>query len=211
MKKFWIIGICVLLVAVMLAGCSCERGDIDPTEVTEATEEEFTQEATGEEILLPIEDGLDMLYATGASAWGTVICLNADGSFTGNYHDSEMGMGGDGYEMTVFESVFSGKFKDIEKIEDYAYSMKLDCVETKTPAWDEKIEDWDGVLVKTVAAEAFGIEGGEDFILYLPHTPVDELDEEFLWWNFEKENEDGLLGRYGLYNINECAGFFTYE
>ena len=209
MKRFLTGGICMLLAVAMLAGCSCERGDIDPTE---PSEEFVTEEVTEVEKLLPIGESLDMLFATGAGAWGTNICLNADGTFTGIYHDSEMGMTGEDYHMTVVESDFWGSFTEIEKIEDYAYSMKLDKLETRMPVGKETIEQWnDGTRVRMLYEDAFGIAGGEEFILYLPAAPVEELDEEFLWWNPAKADEDGLLGRYGLYNINESAGFFTFE
>ncbi len=209
MKKFLSTGICVLLIIAMLAGCSCERGDIDPTEATE----EITEAATGEdEVLLPIEQGLDMVYSSGAGAWRTNLFLNADGSFTGDYHDSEMGLTGEDYDMTVVESSFKGNFTGIKKIEDYAYSMKLDKVETIMPAGEEEFEHWgDGTTVRILYEEAFGIEGGEEFILYLPAAPVEELDEAFSWWNPARGDEGELLGRYGLYNINEGAAFFTYD
>lgn len=209
MKKIFTSGICVLMVAALLAGCSCERGATDPTETTE----EITEAATGdEEVLLPIDGGLDMLYASGAGAWGTTIFLNADGSFTGDYHDSEMGLSGEGYDMTVVESSFKGRFTEFEKIEEYAYSMKLDRVETIMPAGEEEFEHWgDGTTVRILYEEAFGIEGGEEFILYLPNAPVKELDEEFLLWNPARGEESEVLGRYGLYNINEGAAFFTYD
>lgn len=205
MKRFFNTGICILLSVLLLAGCSCERGDVDPTEATE----EITEAV--EEVLLPIEEGLDMIYASGAGAWGTNIYLNADGSFTGSYHDTDMGSMGDGYDSTVYESEFKGKFTNIRMIEDYAFAMTLESLETEKPEGTEVIEDWDGVMVLTVASEALGIAGGEEFIFYLPNTPIKVLEEEFMSWNPARNEKGSQLKRYGLYNITTGAGFFTYD
>ena len=35
-------------------------------------------------------------FSSGAGAWGTEMDISADGSFTGNFHDSEMGDTGEG-------------------------------------------------------------------------------------------------------------------
>lgn len=50
-------------------------------------------------------------FSSGAGAWGTYFYLEKDGTFTGRFHDSEMGETGDGYPNgTVYISEFSGKF-----------------------------------------------------------------------------------------------------
>lgn len=206
MKKILITILCILLMVALFAGCSCERGAIDPTEATEDV-----SEPTEGEILLPIEGSLDMIYSSGAGAWESHISLKADGSFTGGYHDMDMGFSGDGYDATVYESIFKGKFKDIKMTEDYAFEMTLDWVETAKKEGTEVIEDQGGVLVRKVSSEAMGIAGGDKFILYLPTAPVSELSEEFLWWNPGRYEETETLQRYGLYNVVTDAGFFCYD
>lgn len=214
MKKFAIVFMCLALSLLFLSGCGCERGVTDPTEETEIVTEAaegVTEEATGVEVeLLPIEKSLDMIFSSGAGAWESHITLKADGSFTGGYHDMNAGESGEGYESTVYESNFKGKFANIKQISDYAYSMTLESLETKNEPGTEKIEDWDGVMVRTVYAAALGIDDGEEFIFYLPETPTKELDEEFLSWLMVYD-EDAVLGRYGLYNIAAQTGFFTYD
>ena len=39
----------------------------------------------------------DFVFSSGAGAWGTFLTLDADGSFTGGYNDSDMGDTGEGY------------------------------------------------------------------------------------------------------------------
>ncbi|MBQ8540074.1 MAG: hypothetical protein IJ435_01225 [Clostridia bacterium] len=213
MKKFIIVFMCLALSAVLLSGCGCDRnGAVDPTEATETVTEEATEAATGEEVeLLPIEGSLDMIFSSGAGAWESHISLSPDGSFTGGYHDMDMGSSGEGYEATVYESEFKGKFSNFSKLSDYAYSMTLETVETEKEAGTEKIEDWDGVRVRVVASSALGIADGTDFVLYLPETPTAELDEEFLYWRPGFGEKGETLGCYGLYNIAGETGFFTYE
>ena len=54
------------------------------------------------------------------------------------------------------------------------------------------------------------MEEGKDFILYLPDTPTQGLDEEFLsWWPGQyQEEKTGTLDFYGLYNVDKGYGFF---
>lgn len=212
MKKFIIVFMCLALSAMLLTGCGCDRsGAVDPTEATETATEEASEAATGEEVeLLPIEGSLDMIFSSGAGAWESHITLKADGSFTGGYHDMNAGESGEGYDSTVYESSFKGKFVNFKQISGYAYSMTLESLETEKEVGIEKIEDWDGVKVRTVYAAALGIDDGEEFIFYLPQAPTKELDDEFLSWLMTYD-ADGVLGRYGLYNIAAQTGFFTYD
>ena len=53
----------------------------------------------------------NFLFCSGAGGWSTGLKLNADGTFSGEYHDSNMGETGDGYPNgTMYECTFSGKF-----------------------------------------------------------------------------------------------------
>lgn len=95
------------------------------------------------------------------------------------------------------------------QISDYAYSMQLEELNCETEVDRVWIEDQE----RFIGAEALGVEGGEEFILYLPDTPPDGLDEEFLsWWPDNYLWRDGsvkTLDSYGLYNVNTGQGFFT--
>ncbi len=192
MKKF-LSGILAICMSVsLIAGCGC-----DGFNETETTENEQTY--------LPIEDGLIMMYASGAGAWATNLYLNSDGSFTGDFSDTDIG------EMTVYECSFSGRFSQIEKIEDYAYKMHLESIKTDNEEGEESFYDMgDGNVLKVVQAAPYGVDGGEEFVFYLPNTPIDVLDEEFLSWALTDDNTGETLGRYGLYNINGENGFFEY-
>jgi len=95
--------------------------------------------------------------------------------------------------------------QDVENLEamsdgstGYFYKM-LDYLE-------KRVEDG----VRYVSSEPYGVEEGKDFILYLPDTPTQGLDEEFLsWWPGQyQEDQSDTLGFYGLYNVDMGYGFF---
>ena len=190
MKQNRIISCVVLLfVLLLLAGCTPED----------------------KPVMLPFEEPVEMLFSSGAGAWGTSLVLEPDGAFTGGFHDSNMGEQGDEYPNgTVYLCEFSGHFAGIEKLDEYRYRMTLDELVVEQPEQEEWIEDG----IRYVDADAYGMTGGEEFILYLPETPVAELDEMFLnWWPlmYPEEMRPDTLSCYGLRNVATADGFFTYD
>lgn len=162
--------------------------------------------------VLPLpQDVTKFIFSSGAGAWGTVLDLNKEGDFSGNFHDSEMGENTDEYpDGTVYLSVFTGKFTNFEKINDYSYKMIVADVKTR----DEVGKEWIEQGIRYVATTPYGIDGGTEFILYLPQTPVSELPEDFLYWwpaRFESEEKPTTLSYYGILNVATNDGFFTYE
>lgn len=171
---------------------------------TEAAETDTQQAAT---VQLPIgEEGLDMSFNSGAGGWSTELHLCADGSFTGEYHDSDMGDVGEGYPNgTVYVSSFSGNFTDIQKVDDTTYKMTLGGLE-QSPV-DTGIID--GILY--VQSDAVGIIGGEEFWFYTPEAVTAQFSEEYLsWWPGRYSDPvPDTLTVYGLQNVNEETGFFS--
>lgn len=161
--------------------------------------------------VLPFETPLDLEFSSGAGGWGTDISLRADGLFEGDYHDSDMGDLGDEYPYgTYYICSFSGQFYDIKQINDHTYSMTLGELFSQEIAGTEWIEDG----IRYMADEPYGMDGGKEFLLYTPDTPIDELSEEFLsWWpgQWNMDSGDGTLSCYGLYNKEMEYGFFTYQ
>ncbi len=145
---------------------------------------------------------MELLFSSGAGAWGTTLTLHADGTFTGQFRDSDAG--------TVYYCNFSGRFGSLMKLKDYAYYMRLEELVYDTDIGREQTGE-DGLLY--VTAEPYGIAGGDEFIFYLPGTSAALLDEDFLsWWpDAYRWREGGLdaLNAYGLYNVNTGDGFFS--
>lgn len=155
---------------------------------------------------LPFSGSLTLGFSSGAGAWGTELTLYPDGTFTGAYHDSNMGESGEGYQATVYVSEFAGKFTDIQKKDDNTYTMKLEHCNTEKPAGEEWI---DGDQVRYVASEPYGIEGGTTFEFYLPDAPVASLSEEYVSWIFGLSQKTALP-MFGLYNVEAQSGFSGY-
>jgi hypothetical protein len=167
-------------------------------------EEEITSNAAS----FPNEP-LEMLLASGAGAWGSRLVFCPDGSFSGEYHDSEASVGEDYPDGTCYVSVFEGRFTDIEQISDYFWTMRL--VELSTA--EEKDTTWIKDKVRYIAADALGIAGGEEFILFAPGTKPEDMPAECRdWWPDAYEWRNGEVDQlegWALYNVSMEYGFFT--
>lgn len=156
---------------------------------------------------------IELLFASGASSSGTTLTLNQDGSFAGQHFDHENATGADFPKGTCYLCDFSGRFEDIRQITPYIYSMTLAELDTEKEEGEEWIED----DVLYIAARPYGLEDGEEFLLYTPGVPLEEIPEEFLsWWMGrgsyqEDEGSRQTLPCYGLFNIATGEGFFQYE
>ena len=156
---------------------------------------------------------IELLFASGASSSGTELVLNQDGSFAGQHFDHENATGADFPKGTCYLCDFSGRFEDIRQITPYIYSMTLAELDTEKEEGEEWIED----DVLYIAASPYGLEVGEEFLLYTPGVPLEEIPEEFLsWWMGrgsyqEDEGSRQTLPCYGLFNIATGEGFFQYE
>lgn len=182
----------------------------DPEEIQAAMDGIDSQkELTSNAVEFP-KAPLNLVFASGAGAWGSLLTLQPDGSFTGDYHDSEMGSNGPDYPNgTCYVSVFGGQFAEIQQISDYSWSMKLTELSTEKEPEETWIEDG----MRYIASDTYGVTGGEEFILYAPGTPADDLTAEcrnwwpeaYLWRNGEQDYLEGWC----LYNVNTGQGFFT--
>ena len=92
---------------------------------------------------------------------------------------------------------FSGKFTDIEQIDEYSYTMNLSEININSKKDSEWIQDG----IRYIPSDPYGLEKGKDFIFYLPQTPLEGLSEEFLsWWPgryLQEEEAPKTLSYYG--------------
>lgn len=176
-----------------------------------SSEAEESSSAENDVQTLPIDsDGIEMSFLSGAGGWSSELKLFPDGTFSGSYHDSELGSVGDEYPNgTVYVCAFRGKFSGIKKINDYSYSMDLDEIFLEKNVDEEWIEDG----VRYVASGPYGIADGNEFVFYLPEAPVSEMNEDFLsWWPFRYDHSETpfeTLSCYGLRNLATNDGFFS--
>ena len=154
-------------------------------------------------------DGSTFYFLSGAGAWSTELVVSSDGSFTGYYHDTDMGDSGAGYPNgTRYECDFSGTFALVEQRDEFTYILRLTSLALKEEPGTERVADG----LKLISAEAYGISGGDEFMLYSPGSPSAGLPEEFLEWVHMAsawEEPPETLPFWGLYNLGEQAGFFT--
>ncbi|MGN0335526.1 MAG: lysozyme inhibitor LprI family protein [Lachnospiraceae bacterium] len=154
---------------------------------------------------------IEFWFASGAGAWSTDLTIHADGSFSGEYHDSDMGDTGEGYPKgTRYLCNFSGQFTKPVKVNEYTYSMQIQDLSCDEEVGKEKIMD--GVLYRY--SEAYGLEGAENILIYLPGAPLSELPEEFRSWvgyNDLSNTTETELPFYGLNNEAKQYGFASYD
>lgn len=190
-------------------GTKGEPGSGQKSDVRQEEAGETRAEADGAEGEFGFEklSGWVFYFSSGVGAWYTELAINSDGSFRGHYQDADMGDTGEGYPGgTLYYSDFTGKFEDLEKIDEFTYKMRLASIDfEKQPEQEEIINE-----TLYIYSTAYGIDGGEEFYLYLPGTRVDSLPEEFRQWvgyyNTEAVSKKEL-SFYGLYNVKEQNGF----
>lgn len=150
-------------------------------------------------------------FSSGAGGWHTELSINSDGSFQGTYMDSDMGVVGDTYPNgTLYYCEFKGMFDQLETVNAYTCKMNLASITFEQEPDKEEIIDG----VRYIYSTANGLDGGEEFYLYLPGAKLADLPEEYRGWvgyyNLENTTETELLF-YGIYNVNTGDGFSSYE
>ena len=154
--------------------------------------------------------GLEFSFSSGVGAWETMLGIMPDGTFSGTFHDADMGDNGAGYPNgTIHSSTFTGKFSAPVKVDDYTYAAKLESISyMKTPGTQEII---DGVLYDYTGV--YGLENPDRILFYLPGKPVSTLPEGYRSWA-EPVLSSGsvmVLPCYGLYNEAQQEGFTSYS
>lgn len=147
-------------------------------------------------------------FSSGAGAWGTTLNLKSDGSFTGEYSDSDLGDTGKKYPKgTVYICKFKGKFSVPKKVNKYTYSTKLESLQQEGKEDDVYYKKGKRYIV----SGPYGLEDAKEFRIYLPNAPISKVPDEFLSWAFWQEPEGKKLGLYGLYNVAKKEGFTAYK
>lgn len=170
---------------------------------------EFLDEKVFQEL-----DSVQFCFSSGAGAWNTWLTISPDGSFSGVYHDSDMGDQGPGYPNgTVYYCSFSGRFGNVQEAEYFKgsgyYSMWLKSLHLDHEPG--KVEYRDGV--KYVYSEPYGLEHSAEFFLIPAGTYTDELPLDYLEWVSRPmawgNNVPQSLPFWGLYNVDQGHGFFS--
>lgn len=174
-------------------------------------EEETPSTADPSAALFSQLNGKDFNFASGAGGWWTTLTFGPNGTFTGGFHDSDMGDTGSGYPNgTVYICNFSGSFSDAVKIDDLTWTVRLKDVSLdRTPGGTEISNG-----VRYIYAEPYGLDDGDLFYIYLPGRSTADLPQPFMewicmpnaWWG---SNIPSSLPFWGMYNVGGEMGFFS--
>ena len=166
--------------------------------------------AEGEALSLDQLAGLEWSFSSGAGGWSTEMRIANDGSFSGEYHDSEMGEVGDDYPNgSLYVSGFTGTLSIGEQVDEHAWKVQIDSLTLKDEPGQENIDDG----IRFVTTEPYGISEGDIMTLYLPGTPVDALTEDMKMWS-HVILEDPMpteLNNWFLYSEKNQSGFVGYD
>lgn len=146
----------------------------------------------------------------GAGAWRTILTIHEDGSFVGEYSDSDMGVTGEGYSRgTVAVCNFEGKFSEPQKIDEFIYSTKLESYKIADTLGREYYED----EIRYIVTEPAGMYNADEFYIYLPGAAIKgDLRESSKYWMYLYKDIRSILtsGFYYIYNVNGDTGFPAY-
>lgn len=154
----------------------------------------------------------DFMFCSGAGGWSSQLYLEPDGTFKGDYHDSDMGDEGEDYPYgTIYICSFSGAFGDVRRVDEYTYSMRLKKLEIEpTPA-----KEWIDDGIRYVSSIPYGLENADEVLVYLPGAQVQSLPDGFICWvgmplAWDWDEAPAVLPFYGLYNVADEEGWYSY-
>lgn len=161
-----------------------------------------------EENLFETLSGMEWSFSSGVGGWETYLVIKADGSFVGDYHDSEMGETADEYPNgTVYFCSFSGRMSLAGRADENTWKIHIDSLEADKG--QEMIED----EIRYVPTDVYGLSAGDDMLLYSPGTPVSVFSEEMLMWThmLDQEETPVTLDNWFLCSEKNDSGFVGYE
>ena len=163
---------------------------------------------SAEENIFETLSGLTWCFSSGAGGWSTDLEIRADGSFVGEYHDSEMGDCTDEYpDGTVYFCAFSGRLSLAEQVDDNTWKIRVEQLEKEEG--QEAIEDG----MRFVPSDIYGLSEGDEMLLYRPGTPVSVLSDEMQMWAhlFDMGDMPTELEYWFLSSEKNDSGFVGYK
>ena len=152
---------------------------------------------------------LEWSFSSGAGAWSTELRIGEDGSFSGEYHDSEMGECAEAYpDGTVYCCSFTGRFSLAERISDNSWRLRVEALQPDADQAEESVEDG----IRYVKAAPYGLSEGDEMLLFEPGTPLTALPEALVFWTHVQEQEDApeALESWFLCSAANESGFVGF-
>ena len=186
------------------------EASVEAASVSEEAAESLSEETGADEasdVNFELLSQYDYCFSSGAGAWIDEFEINADGTFKGDFHDSDMGDTGDGYPNgTIYLCQYSGQFDNIRKVDDYTYVMDIKQINNDTEYKEETIVD----EVKYVPTDPYALSETKEIHIYLPGKPMSEIDEEIQVWlhfmDLGEENKPEALESIALVNLPNNYG-----
>ncbi len=98
--------------------------------------------------------GLEWSFSSGAGGWSTELSILADGSFSGVFHDSEMGEIGEGYpDGTIYGCSFNGQMTMVKRVDENTWKIRIDTLALDEGQVPEAIEDG----IRYVTTDVYGL------------------------------------------------------
>ena len=153
-------------------------------------------------------EGLEWSFSSGAGGWSTDMRILPDGSFSGEFHDSEMGEFADEYPNgTIYGCSFTGQLSVIGQTDENSWKLRVDALKVDESQPEEAIDDG----IRFVYADPYGIVQGDEMTLYQPGTPLEGFTEDMLMWaHLLGEDRPAALENWFLYSEENDTGFVSY-
>ena len=152
-------------------------------------------------------NGMDWSYSSGVGGWSTDMQILPDGSFSGTFHDSEMGDIGENYpDGTMYVASFSGKFSLVGQVNDNARKLRVEELKENDASGVETVEDG----IRYITTSSYGLSEGDEMLLFRPGTPLDSFTDDMKMWAhvFDAgENAPDTLQDWFLYSEKNDSGF----
>ena len=134
--------------------------------------------------------GKNFVFSSGTGGWSTTLSIGPNSTFSGVYHDSDMGVTGPGYPGgTVSYSKFSGQFKKVHQLNPNLYEMYIENLQYENPVGGSEIKEGQ----KYDYTEAYGISKNHRMAIYLPGTQISALPEEVRLFSYGLIPEDSQI------------------
>ena len=154
-------------------------------------------------------------FASGVGGWYTEMQVMDDGTFTGYYHDSDMGDADTDYDATVYECEFSGRFDGLVKEDELTYTMELAELAIENPPGETYIDE---DRLRHIYSTPYGISEsgeayGQEFKVYLAGSETEGLPEEYNSWAFLTRLGEvpEVADNKGIYNVDEQLGWYSAD
>ncbi|MCR5733231.1 MAG: hypothetical protein K6G22_01370 [Lachnospiraceae bacterium] len=158
-----------------------DKEDVSEDDDTELNEDMYKVEP---EEVFPLMAEWSYYFTSGVGGWGTELNVAEDGSFSGSFHDTDMGDTGPGYENgTIYICNFSGHFNDyVRSGGPNIYMLSIEDIEYENEPGTEEIEE----DIRYIYSEPYGLEGllgKEDPLAFLDAGTVTSVigQEEMSW------------------------------